>query len=85
MYIVVKHRNKRWLLYKIFYTIATRSPVIYRFNQSKNMSAHLQAFQIDPDFNTLKIFTLALISKIMKVFTTTTTTTSLYDIPLFYY
>ena len=45
----------------------------------------LQAFQIDPDFNTLKIFTLTLISKIMKVFTATTTTTSLYDIPLFYY
>ena len=41
--------------------------------------------RIDPDFNKLKIFTLTLISKTMKVFTTTTTTTSLYDIPLFYY
>ena len=54
-----------------------RSPVIYRFNQNTNISAHLQAFQIDPDFNTLKIFTLTLISKIMKVSTTTTTTTLL--------
>ena len=31
------------------------------------------------------VYTLALISKIMKVFTTTITTASLYDIPLFYY
>ena len=67
------------------YATDKRSPVIYRFNQSTNIPAHLQAFQIDPDFNTLKIFTLTLISKIMKVFTTTTTTTSLYDTPLFYY
>ena len=58
--------------------------MIYRFNQSTNISAHLQASQIDPDFNTLKIFTLTLISKIMKVFTTTTPTTGPYDIPLFY-
>ena len=65
--------------------IGEAQPVIYRFNQSTNISAHLQAFQIDPDFNTLKIFTLTLISKTMKVFTTTTTTTTLYDIPLFYY
>ena len=64
------------------YATDKRSPVIYRFNQSTNISAHLQAFQIDPDFNTLKIFTLTLISKIMKVFTTTTTITSLYDILL---
>ena len=67
------------------YATDKRSPVIYRFNQSTNISAHLQAFQIDTDINTLKIFTLTLISKVMKVFTTTTTTTSLYDIPLFYY
>ena len=36
-------------------------------------------------YNTLKIFTLTLISKIMRVLTTATTTTSLYDIPLFYH
>ena len=91
IYVVVKHKNNEaYCLNTIAlpiinssttsYATDKRSPVIYRFNQNTNISAHLQAFQIDPDFNTLKIFTLTLISKIMEVFTTTTTTSKVCTI-----